>query len=923
MPKSDGKGKIGKGPAKRPPIKKGTGIQKKVKVVKGKIREAWTMEHKMFVCKLRKEKKAQKEIKVLFEKEYGVKPPKHSTLSTWYNEVNMKKIEKWASKNTTLASVETHDNPKQRPTIMLDMEVALLHMIRKSMNNGTSVTQTFLKTMSKSIFNKLRDLDIYDKSGERVRLLRELNEVEVGTLMENASKKKDSICPMCKVNCGAGDNAFMKHVEEAHVPNNNNNNNADDGASGSGDKEFTYDGSGGWLRNFCKRHNLHNVLRQGEMGSNDQQAAKDYVAELRVELVDSGLTPKKVVQILLNIDETGIVYKSLPKRTYKIIGETFKARKSFKDRVTVLVGASMDGFKLKPVVIGKYQNPRAFKNVNREELPVRYYGQESAWMDQNIMRHWFYFYLDDEIKEHYGRDTEVILTIDNAGCHPPELNDLLPNVQVKYLPPNTTALIQPMDQGVIHSFKKNFLSIYYNKMIEYVLLNDEMNDPMAQFTKTYDMLHVVRDIGAAWETVEKTHIHKCFENLLSPEDYVKEYNERYGACEEWDGLNFRGFQVPDNDKIAEERAEKIRQLVSSLHAKLSDRPDERIVTIDCESVIDAVNYDPNDDQENTTELIQQGYHTLREAKGLGLSEAEELGSEENDVDPDFSHNKRQTLQALAKISVTYQTGDFTSKEEAAEVATCVSKLQEIFSKIRVPTASTIATPSTSGVTIFRAKKNPVPIEDHSSEEELADMSIGDMGYFDVALDEEPPASSPAASTAASTASPTPPAQPTSPEPPAPATSPEPPAPALVDESNGSLDGVDEALVELRAKKTKATVAAAANSYLQGDQSTSYEDGEGNEMQVAKFTALHKNKRAKTSKSTLNLQLTSLQTGPTSPGGRSSMPAATSSPATERPRRSTAKRSANRYAELSFDDSDDSDICTTGGGSDYSQPEDEN
>ena len=54
-----------------------------------------------------------------------------------------------------------------------------------------------------------------------------------------------------------------------------------------------------------------------------------------------------------------------------------------------------------------------------------------------------------------------------------------------------------------------------------------------------------------------------------------------------------------------------------------------------------------------------------------------------------------------------------------------------------------------------------------------------------------------------------------------------------------------------------------------------------------------------------------------------MPAATSSPATERPRRSTAKRSANRYAELSFDDSDDSDICTTGGGSDYSQPEDEN
>ena len=204
------------------------------------------------------------------------------------------------------------------------------------------------------------------------------------------------------------------------------------------------------------------------------------------------------------------------------------------------------------------------------------------------------------------------------------------------------------------------------------------------------------------------------------------------------------------------------------------------------------------------------------------------------------------------------------------------------------------------------------------------MSIGDMGYFDVALDEEPPASSPAASTAASTASPTPPAQPTSPEPPAPATSPEPPAPALVDESDGALDGVDEALVELRAKKTKATVAAAANSYLQRDQSTSYEDGEGNEMQVAKFTPLHKNKRAKTSKCTLNLQLTSLPTGPTSPGGRSSMPAATSSPATERPRRSTARKSKYMYTDLNLSCEDsDKDLSTTGGGSEYEQPEDEN
>ena len=105
----------------------------------------------------------------------------------------------------------------------------------------------------------------------------------------------------------------------------------------------------------------------------------------------------------------------------------------------------MDGFKLKPVVIGKAQHPRALAGVNMDQLPVHYYGQQSSWMSQEIMTHWFLFHLDRELKEHYGENTDVILTIDNAGCHPPDLNELLDYVEVKYLPPNTTAVIQPMD----------------------------------------------------------------------------------------------------------------------------------------------------------------------------------------------------------------------------------------------------------------------------------------------------------------------------------------------------------------------------------------------------------------------------------------------------------------------------------------------
>ena len=123
MPKSDGKGKKGKRPAKGPP-------KKKVKVIKPKKRETWTCEQKNFVRELKKEGKEPKEIIQIFKKKYGVLV-KASTLATWYNETNMAKYEQRASKNTSMASVETHVNPTQRPTIMIDMEFALVSMIKK------------------------------------------------------------------------------------------------------------------------------------------------------------------------------------------------------------------------------------------------------------------------------------------------------------------------------------------------------------------------------------------------------------------------------------------------------------------------------------------------------------------------------------------------------------------------------------------------------------------------------------------------------------------------------------------------------------------------------------------------------------------------------------------------------------------------
>ncbi|GFV12264.1 uncharacterized protein TNCV_1537601 [Trichonephila clavipes] len=54
-----------------------------------------------------------------------------------------------------------------------------------------------------------------------------------------------------------------------------------------------------------------------------------------------------------------------------------------------------------------------------------------------------------------GKTGKVLLTLDNAPCHPPIeiLNAIGDDFDVMYLLPNVTVLVQPMDQGVIEKLK--------------------------------------------------------------------------------------------------------------------------------------------------------------------------------------------------------------------------------------------------------------------------------------------------------------------------------------------------------------------------------------------------------------------------------------------------------------------------------------
>ena len=108
------------------------------------------------------------------------------------------------------------------------------------------------------------------------------------------------------------------------------------------------------------------------------------------------------------------------------------------------------------MLIYKSENPRALKNLNKDDLPVIWKSNKKAWVTKVIFEDWFRNYFCPTVEQYCVNKNlsfKILLLLDNAPGHSVHLNNFSDNVQVAFFPPRTTALLQPMDQGVIASFK--------------------------------------------------------------------------------------------------------------------------------------------------------------------------------------------------------------------------------------------------------------------------------------------------------------------------------------------------------------------------------------------------------------------------------------------------------------------------------------
>ena len=208
--------------------------------------------------------------------------------------------------------------------------------------------------------------------------------------------------------------------------------------------------SSGWLQKFKQRYSIRTYKKHGE----SQSAPIEQIPELRENLKE--ITKQYRPEDIFNCDETGLYWKMEPTRGLSI--RPVSGTKQSKERVTILLTCNAIGTeKLIPLFIHKYQNPRPLNGISKNSLPVDYYWNCKAWMQISIWNNYLKK-LDEKMR---SMDRKILLLVDNAPTHN-LLNDLnLTNVTIHNLPPNTTSHLQPLDAGIIHSFKVCHCCKYY------------------------------------------------------------------------------------------------------------------------------------------------------------------------------------------------------------------------------------------------------------------------------------------------------------------------------------------------------------------------------------------------------------------------------------------------------------------------------
>nr|XP_022919259.1 tigger transposable element-derived protein 1-like [Onthophagus taurus] len=244
--------------------------------------------------------------------------------------------------------------------------------------------------------------------------------------------------------------------------------------------------SKGWFDRSKKRFSLQNLKIQGESTSADSEAAKSIRKSWKK------LFNRVDIHHIRFLTQMKPAFggKKMPKRTFISKKEkTAPGVKVAKDRLTLLMCSNASGdHVVKPMLVYKSLNQK----LNKNALPVYWAANKKAWVTIDLFKKWFLNCLLPSAENH-------------------SKNFSHPNVEVIFLQPNTTSLLQPLDQGIISTFK----SYYIRTSLQWILnkVEDDSIDVM-QAWKRFTILDCINHISSSIKKLKPSTLNSsCWKNL--------------------------------------------------------------------------------------------------------------------------------------------------------------------------------------------------------------------------------------------------------------------------------------------------------------------------------------------------------------------------------------------------------------------------
>lgn len=172
------------------------------------------------------------------------------------------------------------------------------------------------------------------------------------------------------------------------------------------------------------------------------------------------LLKKQQPKDIFSAGEAALFYNLLPDRSLAVKGEDGHKWTWVKERITLLVAVNMDGSEKLPLfVIGQKRASKSKDGADadmEDVLPLSFETNDSALMTSVLFEGWL------RQVNRQCRASNRVISIIMESCPAHSCSEDFSNVELVFLPSDTSSRLQPVERGVIHALK----SLYRRSVLE-------------------------------------------------------------------------------------------------------------------------------------------------------------------------------------------------------------------------------------------------------------------------------------------------------------------------------------------------------------------------------------------------------------------------------------------------------------------------